>query len=268
MTHSMHRTVEFLDRCKDTLIDVGVLLEQATRATATETFPHVNQKLRAALGLADVSRSLHTLLRAPVYASYNPADLLRAAGDGPVCAGPRTQILAENIGLLVGDQDQVAGCLRLLVRNLVQEDGAKLRVKLTRRDGSPRFVFTVEGGAGLPAVLDLHGHYFLDTHELAEHWLVATGGGHLAVTPVGYILYLEGGRVLPDGAAHPDASAQEGLNRLCRRLRLWRNAMAGCQMKGPVPADLITLYRQTVASALAEAGRALESARQGTPSSA
>jgi len=257
MRSSIPVVAEVLERCKDELIDVGVMLGKTTPDHLDATVPAMDLKLRSAYQVADACRRLETLLRPPRPGQYDPAALLRGlSGQLPVHA-PDPGIEVERMDLYVGDAAQVLECVRLVLRNFQVEAQGRLQVLATARDGRGRIVFSLGSSGEAPGVFDLDGVYLFDLEELRGRWHAATHGGVVEVSPGTLTLYLEGDAEVPLPTQPYDVRREAALVSLTRRLRPWRGAIGDYEPGHAAPEEVIELYRKTVAAALEDAGRAV-----------
>jgi len=248
---------EILNRCKDDLIDVGVLLERADPGGIEELVPGMDLKLRSAYQVADACRRLDVLLRPPNLDEYDPPGVLRRLSAQQPAAVDAAKIHVEQMERCIGDADQIFECVRLTCRNFQVVENGRLRVTATARGGAPRITFTLEGGGTPPAIFDLEGVYLFDLDELRGRWYSATHGGVVDRTPGGLAFCLEGDVDTPVPEPSHDTGRGAALISLARRLRPWRGAIGDYEPGCAGAEEVIQLYRKTVAAALEETSRAM-----------
>jgi hypothetical protein len=251
MPHHPPEVQAALQQAEDILISVGALLSRTTEAALEDMVPEADLKLRDAYRLGEALQRWFLLHRAPAPDRYDPRDLPRMLS-GTLQLG---NLLPPEEGAPTceGDLAQVVTCLKLLAENVSLEGDGVFRAALQAESPSSVLV-TLDGEGRLPEVLVFEGVLSMAWVDFESCWARSTSGGTVDRAGARLLLGLEGGG--PDYLAPPAAMAQawKCAVRLSRRLRAWRGAM-GLHEPGMVsPAEMRSLYAETIRQSLSDLG--------------
>jgi len=240
----IHDIAAALKLIEDEIIYVGALLETHPPDNIDAHVAAMDRALRKSYEASEATAKYLCILRTPTLEKYSPVEVVRGmSAQHPAAYTRKDEAKAVRVSL--GDAEQVAELLRLLVENAELGEDATLHCEVACGDGAPRIVFSLDGPADFGDKLRIGEHYAMALEEFGHRWTAASSGGHIARAPHTLKLSLEG-----EGDAHASPPAFDRAapvaKKLARSLRSWRGAIGNYEPGYASGEDIIALYRDTL----------------------
>lgn len=235
-----------LQQLNTLLESVQADLEKATEDSILDAVPGIDLRLRDAFLRAEGARRWATLHKAPAYAPYDPATLVRtAAGE---LAAPATDREEDAPLELEGDAAMLGECLRLVARNMRLTGHGSIYTAYYTDVDIPFVAITFDGEGELQQPLELGPGLTLALGDFNQRWIAGTGGGATQAQGNGLRLYFEGDYPAPRDEAIPE-EVIDTLKRAASHLQAWRGAIGHYDEGLAGKAETLGLYKSLTAKA-------------------